>query len=40
MGSQPFAAPGRVAVTAAAQYVVETSRCPVLVLPRGKTVRF
>jgi hypothetical protein len=40
VGSQPFAAPGRVAVTAAAQYVVETSRCPVLVLPRGKTVRF
>jgi nucleotide-binding universal stress UspA family protein len=29
-----------VSVTAAAQYVVETSRCPVLVLPRGKTVRF
>jgi nucleotide-binding universal stress UspA family protein len=40
VGSQPLAAPGRVAVTAAAQYVVETSRCPVLVLPRGKTVRF
>jgi nucleotide-binding universal stress UspA family protein len=40
VGSQPLAAPGRVAMTAAAQYVVETSRCPVLVLPRGKTVRF
>src|SRR4051794_15588784 len=40
VGSQPLAAPGRVSVTAAAQYVVETSRCPVLVLPRGKTVRF
>jgi nucleotide-binding universal stress UspA family protein len=40
VGSQPLAAPGRVAVAAAAQYVVETSRCPVLVLARGKTVRF
>jgi nucleotide-binding universal stress UspA family protein len=40
VGSQPLAAPGRVAMTAAAQYVVETSRSPVLVLPRGKTVRF
>ena len=40
VGSHAFAAPGRVAVTAAAQYVVETSRCPVLVLARGKTVRF
>jgi nucleotide-binding universal stress UspA family protein len=40
VGSQPLAAPGRVAVTSAAQYLVETSRCPVLVLPRGKTVRF
>jgi nucleotide-binding universal stress UspA family protein len=40
VGSQTLAAPGRVSVTAAAQYVVETSRCPVLVLPRGKTVRF
>ena len=40
VGSQPLAAPGRVAMTAAAQYVVETSRCPVLVLARGKTVRF
>ena len=40
VGSQPLAAPGRVAMTSAAQYVVETSRCPVLVLPRGKTVRF
>jgi nucleotide-binding universal stress UspA family protein len=40
VGSQQLAAPGRVSMTAAAQYVVETSRCPVLVLPRGKTVRF
>jgi nucleotide-binding universal stress UspA family protein len=40
VGSQPLAAPGRVAVTAAAQYLVETSRCPVLVLPRGTTLRF
>ena len=40
VGSQPLAAPGRVAVTAAAQYVLETARCPVLVLPRGTTLRF
>jgi nucleotide-binding universal stress UspA family protein len=40
VGSQQLAAPGRVSMTAAAQYVVETSRCPVLVLARGKTVRF
>jgi nucleotide-binding universal stress UspA family protein len=40
VGSQTLAAPGRVSVTAAAQYVVEISRCPVLVLPRGKTLRF
>jgi nucleotide-binding universal stress UspA family protein len=40
VGSQPLAAPGRVSMTAAAQYVVETSRCPVLVLARGNTVRF
>jgi nucleotide-binding universal stress UspA family protein len=40
VGSQPFAAPGRVAVTAAAQYVIETSRTPVLALPRGTTLRF
>jgi nucleotide-binding universal stress UspA family protein len=40
VGSQPLAAPGRVAVTAAAQYVLETARSPVLVLPRGTTLRF
>ena len=40
VGSQQLAASGRVAMSAAAQYVVETSRCPVLVLARGKTVRF
>ena len=40
VGSQPLAAPGRVAVTSAAQYVLETARSPVLVLPRGTTLRF
>ena len=40
VGSQQLAPAGRVSMTAAAQYVVETSRCPVLVLARGKTVRF
>jgi nucleotide-binding universal stress UspA family protein len=40
LGSQAAAAPGRVALSAAAQYVIETARCPVLVVPRGGRVRF
>jgi nucleotide-binding universal stress UspA family protein len=40
LGSQAGAPPGRVAVSAAAQYVIETARCPVLVVPRGGRVRF
>jgi nucleotide-binding universal stress UspA family protein len=40
LGSQGAAAPRRVAISAAAQYVIETARCPVLVVPRGGRVRF
>jgi hypothetical protein len=40
LGSQAAAAPGRVALSAAARYVIETARCPVLVVPRGGRVRF
>lgn len=40
LGSQAAATPGRVAISAAAQYVIETARCPVLVVPRGGRVRF
>jgi nucleotide-binding universal stress UspA family protein len=31
---------GRVTISAAAEYVIELSRCPVLVLPRGVAVEF
>jgi nucleotide-binding universal stress UspA family protein len=40
VGSQALAVPGRVAISAAAQYVIETARCPVLVVPRGGRVWF
>jgi nucleotide-binding universal stress UspA family protein len=40
VGSQAGAIPGRVAISAAAQYVIETARCPVLVVPRGGRVQF
>jgi nucleotide-binding universal stress UspA family protein len=40
LGSQAAAVPGRVAISAAAHYVIETARCPVLVVPRGGRVRF
>jgi nucleotide-binding universal stress UspA family protein len=40
LGSQTGAVPGRVAISAAAQYIIETARCPVLVVPRGGRVRF
>lgn len=40
LGSQAAAPPGRVALSAAAQYVIETARCPVIVVPRGGRVRF
>jgi nucleotide-binding universal stress UspA family protein len=40
VGSRPGAATGRITVSAPAQYLIETVRCSVLVVPRGKPVRF
>src|SRR5260221_8031690 len=40
LGSQGAATPGRVAISAATQYVIETARCPVLIVPRGGRGRF
>ena len=35
VGSKPGTAAGRVTLSAAAQYLIEMLRCPVLVLPHG-----
>jgi nucleotide-binding universal stress UspA family protein len=40
VGSKPGTVTGRVTISAAAEYLIELSRCPVLVNPRGITVRF
>jgi nucleotide-binding universal stress UspA family protein len=40
VGSKPGTVEGRVTISAAAEYVIELARCPVLVLPRGVAVRF
>ena len=40
VGSKPGSVTGRVTISAAAEYVIELSRCPVLVLPRGVAVEF
>ena len=40
MGSKPGTAAGRVTLSAAAQYLIEMIRCPVLVLPHGVALRF
>ena len=40
MGSKPGTATGRVTLSAAAQYLIELIRCPVVVLPRGVALRF
>jgi nucleotide-binding universal stress UspA family protein len=40
VGSKPGTAAGRVTLSAAAQYLVELLRCPVLVLPHGVALRF
>jgi nucleotide-binding universal stress UspA family protein len=40
VGSHPSAVPGRVTISSAAQYILETARCPVLVVPRGGRVQF
>jgi nucleotide-binding universal stress UspA family protein len=40
VGSKPGTVNGRVTISAAAEYVIELSRCPVLVLPRGVALEF
>jgi nucleotide-binding universal stress UspA family protein len=40
VGSKPGTVTGRVTISAAAEYLIELSRCPVDVLPRGVAVRF
>jgi nucleotide-binding universal stress UspA family protein len=38
VGSKPGTAAGRVTISAAAEYLIELARCPVIVLPRGVAV--
>jgi nucleotide-binding universal stress UspA family protein len=40
VGSKPGTVTGRVTISAAAEYLIELSRCPVVVIPRGVAVRF
>ena len=40
VGSKPGTVTGRVTVSAAGNYLIELSRCPVIVIPRGVAVRF
>jgi nucleotide-binding universal stress UspA family protein len=40
IGSRPEAELGRVMLSAVAEYAIDLSRCPVLVVPRGTAVRF
>ncbi len=40
VGSKPGTPAGRVTISAAAEYLIELTRCPVIVLPRGVAVRF
>jgi nucleotide-binding universal stress UspA family protein len=40
VGSKPGTVNGRVTISAAAEYLIELSRCPVIVLPRGVALRF
>jgi nucleotide-binding universal stress UspA family protein len=40
VGSRPEAHAGRVTISAATDYAVEAAACPVLVVPRGVTIRF
>jgi nucleotide-binding universal stress UspA family protein len=40
VGSKPGIVTGRVTISAAAEYLIELTRCPVLVLPRGVAVSF
>lgn len=40
VGSKPGTVTGRVTISTAADYLIELSRCPVVVIPRGVVVRF
>jgi nucleotide-binding universal stress UspA family protein len=40
VGSRPGTVTGRVTISAAAEYLIELSTCPVIVVPRGVTVHF
>ena len=40
VGSKPGAVTGRVTISAAAEYLIELARCPVVVLPRGVALGF
>jgi nucleotide-binding universal stress UspA family protein len=40
LGSSPGTSPGRTAISASTAYVIETSNCAVLVVPRGTVLRF
>jgi nucleotide-binding universal stress UspA family protein len=40
VGSKPGIVTGRVTISAAAEYLIELTNCPVLVLPRGVAVAF
>ncbi len=40
VGSKPGTVTGRVTISAAAEYLIELARCPVIVLPRGVAVGF
>ena len=40
VGSKPGVVTGRVTISAAAEYVIELARCPVVVLPRGVALHF
>jgi nucleotide-binding universal stress UspA family protein len=40
VGSKPGAVTGRVTISAAADYLIELARCPIVVLPRGVALAF
>jgi nucleotide-binding universal stress UspA family protein len=40
VGSKPGTVDGRITISAAAEYLIELARCPVVVLPRGRVVAF
>ena len=40
VGSKPGTVTGRITISAAAEYLIELARCPVVVLPRGVALAF